>query len=200
MQHVLYKTFTTLLLLKHKNVLVFSLIFITTILTACGSTSVATPTAKATTQPTVQATPTTMPTPVPTQKPKATKETTRAYGKSQPTQPIQPTAPPVTQPSAAPAVLDLQPASMSIVGHLDCKKTTNFTCFARVLSRPGNQSVLNWDAFTNVPGGITFSPASGALTPGQSILITIIVPSNACTPGLFFFRGPINTHTITWAC
>jgi hypothetical protein len=31
-------------------------------------------------------------------------------------------------------------------------------------------------------------------------LVTITVPFTACTQGLFFFRGPINTHTITWAC
>jgi hypothetical protein len=30
--------------------------------------------------------------------------------------------------------------------------------------------------------------------------VTITVPFNACTPGLFFFQGPVNTHTITWAC
>ncbi len=197
MQNSFYKTFITFLSLKCKNVLILSLIFISTLLTACSSTSVSTPTAKVTeqSQPTVPVTPTTMPTATPIPHPKPTHEATRVYVKAQPTSP-----PPVTQPSSAPAILDLQPASMSIVGHLDCKKTTTFTCFARVLSRSDNQSALNWSAFTNVPGGITFSPASGALAPGQSILVTIIVPTNACTPGLFFFRGPINTHTITWAC
>ena len=89
---------------------------------------------------------------------------------------------------------------MSIVGHLDCNKNGAFICFARVLSRTSNQSNLHWLAFTNVPGQITFSPSSGVLAPGQSVLVTITVPFNACTPGLFFFRGPINTHTITWAC
>jgi hypothetical protein len=69
-----------------------------------------------------------------------------------------------------------------------------------VLSSSSNQSNLHWIAFTNVPGGVTFNPASGVLAPGQSVLVTITVPFNACTPGLFFFQGPINTHTITWAC
>ena len=198
MHHFLYKTFVTLLSLKHKNILVCMLVFSAIILTACSSTSVSTPAAQATTPPTVLATPTPTqkPTPVPTQRPKPTHEATKPYGKPQPT--AAPTLAP--QPASAPAVLDLQPASMSIVGHLDCQKTANFTCLARVLSRPGNQSDLHWDAYTNVPGGIVFRPVSGVLTPGQSVLVTIIVPSNACTPGLFFFRGPINTHTITWAC
>jgi len=106
------------------------------------------------------------------------------------------TPPPVSMPP----ILDLRPSSMSIVGHLDCQKNGAFVCFARVLSRSSNQSNLHWVAFTNVPGSIAFSPASGVLAPGQSVLVTITVPLNACTPGLFFFQGPINTHTITWAC
>jgi len=89
---------------------------------------------------------------------------------------------------------------MSIVGHLDCNKNGAFVCFARVISGSNNQSNLNWFAFTNVPGQIVFSPSAGVLAPGQSVLVTITVPFNACTPGLFFFRGPVNTHTITWAC
>ena len=111
--------------------------------------------------------------------------------------PTQPTSP---LPILAPAILDLQPLSMSIVGHLDCQKNGKFTCFARVLSRSSNQSNLHWSAFTNVPGNIGFSPVSGVLAAGQSVLVTISVPFNACTAGLFFFRGPVNTHTITWAC
>jgi hypothetical protein len=89
---------------------------------------------------------------------------------------------------------------MSIVGHLDCNKNGAFVCLARVLSRSDAQSDLHWVAFTNVPGHIAFSPSSGVLAPGQSVLVTITVPFTACTPGLFFFQGPINTHTITWAC
>lgn len=133
--------------------------------------------------------PTHVPTPIPTQKPAPVPTIA-----PQPTQPTQPTQ------TAAPAILDLRPLSMSIVGHLDCQNKGTFVCFARVLSGASNQSNLHWSAFTNVPGNIGFSPVSGVLTPGQSVLITITVPTNACTPGLFFFRGPVNTHTITWAC
>jgi hypothetical protein len=107
---------------------------------------------------------------------------------------------PPTPVQGAPAILDLRPSSMSIVGRLDCQKNGAFVCFARVLSRSSNQSNLHWTAFTNVPGGVTFSPARGVVTPGQSMLVTITVPFTACTPGLFFFQGPVNTHTITWAC
>jgi hypothetical protein len=62
-----------------------------------------------------------------------------------------------------------------------------------------NQRNLHWVAFANVLGGASFNPVSGVLTLGQSMLVTIRVPFNACTPGLYF-QGPINTHTITWAC
>ncbi len=111
------------------------------------------------------------------------------------------TAQPATQPPApVPAILDVRPQSMSFVGHLDCKRSGTYMCLALVLSRSNASSNLHWTTFTNVPGHIVFSPASGTLAPGQSTLITISVPFNACTPGLFFFQGPVNTHTITWAC
>jgi len=150
---------------------------------SCGSTGTAqaTPKPGATLAPTF--TPTATPIP-PTPTPTAT--------------PRPPT--PTPSPQAEPATLDLQPASMSIVGHLDCQRTTVYVCQARVLSRSSNQSDLHWTAFTNVPGHIVFSPAGGVLAPGQSVLITISVPFTSCTPGLFSFQGPINTHTITWAC
>ncbi len=165
--------------------------FISTMLAACGTSATA---VKSTPTPTHVITPTPTPThaPTPTPKPIPTHVPTPTPAQVQAATPI-----PV---QAAPAVLDLRPSSMSIVGHLDCQKNGAFVCFARVLSGSSNQSDLHWTAFTNVPEGVTFSPASGVVAPGQSVLVTIRVPFNACTPGLFFFQGPINTHTITWAC
>jgi hypothetical protein len=170
------------------------LVIIASVLASCGSAAVGqtnqvtpTPTFTQTPVPTLTPTPTATPppTPTPTPKPKPTAP------------PAPPTQPPVV---AAQPILDLRPSSMSIVGHLDCNRGQTFICFARVLSRPDAQRSLNWFAFTNVPGNIGFSPSSGSLGPGQSVLVTITVPFNDCTQGLFFFRGPINTHTITWAC
>lgn len=183
--------------ISHKRIqmntvsVMFCLLLITSVLASCGSaaagqasqvtpTQAASPTAVPTLAPTPTATHT--PTPTPTPKPKPT---------------AQPTQPPVV---TSPPILDLRPSSMSIVGHLDCNRGQTFICFARVLSRVDAQRTLNWFAFTNVPGHIVFSPASGALAAGQSVLVTIFVPFNDCTPGLFFFQGPVNTHTITWAC
>jgi hypothetical protein len=103
-------------------------------------------------------------------------------------------------PLPGPAILDLRPMSMSIVGHLDCQIKGAFVCRALVISRSSNQNTLHWFAFTNVPGHIVFRPSRGVLAPGRSVLVTIIVPFTACTHGLFFFRGQTNTHTIAWAC
>jgi hypothetical protein len=166
-----------------KIVAVFCIMLMVGALAACGSTATAqggTSASKPASAPTATPTPTAVPTPTPTPTPKP-----------------KPTPTPTPAP---PAILDLQPASMSIVGHLDCQRSATYVCFARVLSRPSNQSNLHWFAYTNVPGNIVFSPQNGTLAPGQSTLVTILVPFTACTPGLFFFQGPVNTHTITWAC
>jgi len=166
-------------------VIVLCIAFVSSVLAACGASATS-----------VKSTPTPTPTHiiVPTPKPSPTQVPT-----PQPTQAQVPTPTPMPV-QGAPAILDLRPSSMSIVGHLDCQRNGAFACFARVLSSSSNQSELHWTAFTNIPGGIAFSPAGGVLAPGQSVLVTITVPSTACTPGLFFFRGPVNTHTITWAC
>lgn len=183
---------------------VLCIAFMGSLFAACGSPTVAVKPA-ASPPPTQVVTPT--PSPIPTRAPTprpTPKPTPKPTPRPTPPPPVPTTPPPAPTPippaPAAPAVLDLRPSSMSIVGHLDCNKNGAYVCFARVLSGSGNQSNLHWTAFTNVPGGVSFSPVSGVLAPGQSVLITITVPFNACTPGLFFFQGPINTHTITWAC
>jgi hypothetical protein len=112
-----------------------------------------------------------------------------------------PTAVPPTPALSTTAILDVRPSSMSIVGHLDCtQSSTSYTCMAEVLALSSNQGSLSWLASTTVPGNVVFHPASGVLAPGQNILITITVPVGDCTQGLFVFRGPANTHTISWAC
>jgi hypothetical protein len=181
---------------RKKFVLVFCGLAIAVIaLASCGS---------AVTGQTIQATPTTVPThtPTPTVTPTApTPIPTATFIPTptpRPTQPPQPTTPP---PVSMPPILDLRPSSMSFVGHLDCSnKNGVYTCLAKVSDRSTATSNLHWTGFTNVPGHIVFSPAGGVLAPGQSVLVAIMVPVNACAHGLFFFQGQVNTHTITWAC
>lgn len=178
---------------------ILCIVFIASMLAACGSTSTtAGLSPKPTSTSAVLATPTPHPSPTPTPKPEQVPTPTPAPKPALSQAPVP--APTSAPAQGAPAILDLRPASMSIVGHLDCQKSGAYICFARVLSRASNQSNLSWSASTNVPGRISFSPASGVLVPGQSVLITITVSFTACTPGLFIFQGPVNTHTITWAC
>ena len=187
--------------LRNNVLVVFCLTLLLVVLASCGSTGSTTPVKAKQATPT--ATPTLVPTPSPTPTPRP-KPTPSPTPKPTPTpvpQPVvTPQPPPPTPVPASPPILDVRPSSMSLVGHLDCKNNGAYVCLALVLSRSSNQGNLNWTAFTNVPGNVVFSPASGVLAPGQSTLITITIPLNDCTQGLFFFRGPANTHTITWAC
>lgn len=179
-------------------VLVFCSLAIAVIaLASCGSavtgqTIHATPTTVPTSAPTAKATPVTPVvtlTPTPASTPVATPVATQTP---------QPTTPPAVP---MPPILDLRPSSMSFVGHLDCtNKNGAYTCLAKVTDRATATNELHWTGFTNVPGHIVFSPSGGILSPGQSVFVSIIVPVNDCTQGLFFFRGQVNTHTITWAC
>jgi hypothetical protein len=179
-------------LTKSMLVILF-LSIVVSILAACGAATAATgqtPKASVTSTLTLAPTPTAVPTRAPTPKPTVA-PTPKPTVAPQPTQ----------RPPAAPAVLDLRPSSMSFVGHLDCSVNNGeYVCLARVLSEANAQSNLNWFAYTNIPGGVSFSPQRGTLGPGQSVLVSIFIPVHACTQGLFFFQGPINTHTITWAC
>ncbi len=165
-------------------VILLCLVLFISVLASCGSTTAGQTTSKTQTTPLVSST---------TAPPTSTQISTPS-----PTPTVASQATPTSPPP--PAVLDLQPASMSFLGHRDCPANGTFVCYARVVSGSANQSELNWSAYTNVPGKIVFSPSSGALAPGQSVVVTITIPSDACKAGLFFFQGPVNTHTITWAC
>lgn len=178
---------------RYTIVAAFCMIFALAILSSCGAAA-----GQATTTPTPIQTP--APTIAPTVVPSTSPSSAHSPTPSSTPKPVvtpQPTTPPPVQ---VPPILDVRPQSMSIVGHLDCTKSGTYVCQALVLSRSNATSNLRWIAYTNVPGHVVFSPASGTLAPGQSTLITIFVPFNDCTQGLFYFQGPVNTHTITWAC
>ena len=185
--------------LRNNILVIFCLTLLVLVLASCGSTGSTTPVQAK--QATPAPTPTFVPTPLPTPTPKPKPTPSPTPTPTPVPQPVvTPQPPPPTPVPSSPPILDVRPSSMSLVGHLDCKNNGAYVCLALVLSRSSNQGNLNWTAFTNVPGNVAFSPASGVLAPGQSTLITITVPLNDCTPGLFFFRGPANMHTITWAC
>jgi len=169
-----------------KLTVIFCCSLIACLLAACGGSPAASnqPAPTFTPTPTFIPTPTDTPglTPTPTPQP--------------PTPTPQPPAP--TQPPPAP-ILDVAPSSMSIVGHLDCSKTTSvFVCQAAVISNASNQTALHWVAFANI-SGVGFIPSQGSLSPGTRVILIVKIPVHECS-GTFFFRGPANTHTISWQC
>jgi hypothetical protein len=169
-----------------KLTVIFCCSLIACLLAACG----ASPAASSQPSPTLTPTPTFIPTPTDT--PGLTPTPTP----QPPTPTPQPPAP--TQPPPAP-ILDVAPSSMSIVGHLDCSRTTSvFVCQAAVISGASNQTTLHWVAFANI-SGVRFIPSQGSLSPGTRVILTIKIPVYECS-GTFFFRGPVNTHTISWQC
>ncbi len=170
------------------------------LLAACGSSAAASSQLTPTPTPTLMPTPTDTPTPSPTPSPSPTPKPTPTPTPKPAPLPTQPPAPTQPPPAPAPApILDVAPASMSIVGHFDCSRTTTvFVCQAAVISRANNQAILHWVAFANF-GNVGFAPSVGNLAPGTRIILTIRIPVTECA-GTFFFQGPVNTHTISWQC
>lgn len=162
---------------------------ISVLIAACG-TSTATVQTAPTPTPTQILIPTPSPTLAPTPKPRLPPTPTPKA--------VQPTPTP-TPVSTSPAELELRPMGLS--GHADCTKTSSggYVCEVVVSSLASAQSDLHWYATTNL-SGIGFSPSGSVLGPGQSVLVRISVPAGVCGPGLFFFHGPINTHSTSWVC
>ena len=116
---------------KYNVVLVTFIAIVAIVLASCGSPA-AGRTNQASPVPTITVVPSNTPTTAPALTPTSTpKPTTSPQATVTPTQP------------AAPAILDVRPSSMSIVGHLDCNRASNYVCLARVLSRADAQSDLH---------------------------------------------------------
>lgn len=56
---------------------------------------------------------------------------------------------------------------------------------------------LNWTASTTM-SGVSFSPAGGALAPGQQIQVLMVLP--CVHTGTIYFTGPANQVTVSWGC
>src|SRR5690242_8724311 len=73
-----------------------------------------------------------------------------------------PTPTPTQLPQQVPVILDLRPASMSFVGHLDCPISHgDYVCQARVIAPTGNPGPLHWSSFVNFANNVVFDPGSG---------------------------------------
>ncbi len=134
-------------------------------------------------------TPTVAPTPTPTLAPTPT-----------------PTPKPTPTPSPTPPMLSVSPGSFTLPTTSDpnCSfntQTASWNCNV-TLTNTG-QSNLKWSA-SSTTAGITFSPSTGTLTPGQKITVTFSIPGtpSGCTnvnPSVTF-SGPANTVPVTVTC
>lgn len=115
---------------------------------------------------------------------------------------LRPTPTPFPTPLHGPVLLALHPALGRLVGKVNCTDIVQiFDCQVQVEALPKNPGSLPWTAFATIPGApVTFSPSSGVLAPGHSILVVIFIPDKDCTHGLLIFRGPSNTQSVSWAC
>ena len=74
-----------------------------------------------------------------------------------------------------------------------------WTCMATVRETGSSQDSLNWSASSSL-GGVSFTPSGGTLSPGESSMVTIFVPSSDCSYGIFTFTGQTNTVHRVWSC
>lgn len=75
-----------------------------------------------------------------------------------------------------------------------------WTCTANVGETAGSQGNLNWFTSSSL-AGVTFSPASGTLSPGSSTAVGLFIPTTACKNGAFTFTSPKNqTIHVPWSC
>lgn len=106
-------------------------------------------------------------------------------------------------PAEKPPVLVGGPNSFSVPGDPKCNydATSGWTCTAILGSYQNARSDLNWTASGRGVNGITFSPPSGTLTPGQIVQVSIFIPNTICPATAdFTFTGQANTVDIPWQC
>ncbi|MFL5667189.1 MAG: BACON domain-containing protein [Ktedonobacteraceae bacterium] len=74
-------------------------------------------------------------------------------------------------------------------------------CTVTLAPSSDSQGILNWQASSRGISGITFSPSHGRLFPGQSVQVTISLPSTDCSDNASItFKGPGNTVGLLWRC
>lgn len=96
------------------------------------------------------------------------------------------------------AILRVSPAGFRAGGNCT-SGGGGWTCMATVRETGSSQGSLNWSASSSL-GGVSFSPSGGTLSPGESSMVTIFVPSGDCSYGIFTFTGQMNTVSRVWSC
>lgn len=77
----------------------------------------------------------------------------------------------------------------------------NYICTDTLSIDSGAQTDLNWSTSTTL-SGVTFSPASGTLTPGSpQQQVTVTISEGNCPSGQYYYSGKgSNTVTVSWQC
>src|SRR5579884_161562 len=76
-----------------------------------------------------------------------------------------------------------------------------WTCTATVSNLKSTQASLRWSATTLGINGVTLTPSSGNLAPGQSMSVSIFVPNTVCPANAdLTFSGPGNAQDVLWSC
>ncbi len=84
----------------------------------------------------------------------------------------------------------------------NCSQTDDgWICTVMLRSDNNARGDLDWSASasSSLPD-VTFTPASGTVSVGQSVPVSIFVPYGDCEDGTFSFAGPANTLTVPWSC
>ena len=93
------------------------------------------------------------------------------------------------------------PQLYASLGNCSYTAAQGWICSATVSSDANNQSTLTWSA--NQLNGISFSPSSGTLTPGQTEPVTIAIFDMACPANAtltFSGSGGATPASIAWNC
>jgi len=102
-----------------------------------------------------------------------------------------------------PPTLASSPGSFNVPGDPNCtyNANTGWTCVVSLSSSQSAQANLNWIASSSGVNGVTFSQASGTLSPGQTAQVSVSIPNTACpSQADFTFTGPGNATNVLWSC
>jgi hypothetical protein len=107
--------------------------------------------------------------------------------------------PPTVPPPVVPPVLIVDPLSLDPTSHCT-GDISNPQCTVTVGETASSHGQISWKASSDMSNTVSFSPASGTLSPGKSVPVTITaIP---CQNGSFTFSGSRGAVpvTISWRC
>jgi len=95
--------------------------------------------------------------------------------------------------------LTVSPTSF-VAGSAICPASGDgWNCTATLAPTSGSQRNIQWSIDSDLHK-VDFSPAKGALMPGQISQVNIFIPKGNCYKSSFSFAGPTNTVLVPWSC